>query len=95
MTCEVAVLNKYAVVTAVDSAVTTTNGQGEPRYSKGGNKIFQLSHTEPVGVMIFGTASVCGMPWEVVIKAYRAAPLETNKFDSVQEYAEDFFSFLQ
>ncbi|WP_176016518.1 hypothetical protein [Burkholderia sp. BCC0398] len=95
MTCEVAVLNKYAVVIAADSAVTTTNGQGEPRYSKGGNKIFQLSHTEPVGVMIFGTASVCGMPWEVVIKAYRADHLQTNKFDSVQEYAENFFSFLQ
>jgi hypothetical protein len=45
--------------------------------------------------MIFGADSVCGMPWEIVIKAYRAGHLETNKLDSVQEYAEDFFSFLR
>ena len=94
MTCEVAVLNKYAVVLAADSAVTTTNGEGERRYSKGGNKIFQLSHTEPVGTMIFASAAICGMPWEVVIKAYRAEHLQSNKFDSVEEYAENFFSFL-
>ncbi|NKA07222.1 hypothetical protein GO298_02835 [Ralstonia solanacearum] len=95
MTCEVAVLNKYAVVIAADSAVTTTNGYGEARYSKGGNKIFQLSHKEPVGIMIFGSAAVCGMPWEVVIKAYRGEHLQDNKFDSVTEYAENFFSFLK
>ncbi|CAJ5414335.1 class-II aminoacyl-tRNA synthetase family protein [Burkholderia pseudomallei] len=95
MTCEVAVLNKYAVVLAADSAVTTTDGNGEERYSKGGNKIFQLSHSEPVGVMIFGAASICGMPWEVVIKAYRAEHLQQNIFDSVEEYAKNFFSFLQ
>lgn len=95
MTCEVAVLNKYAVVLAADSAVTTNNGEGERRYSKGGNKIFQLSHAEPIGVMIFGSAAICGMPWEVVIKAYRAEHLQANKFDSVDEYAENFFSFLQ
>ena len=95
MTCEVAVLNKYAVVLAADSAVTTTNGDGEERYSKGGNKIFQLSHTEPIGIMIFGSAAICGMPWEVTIKAYRAEHLQQNKFDSVDEYAQDFFSYLQ
>ena len=95
MTCEVAVLNKYAVVIAADSAVTTTNGSGEARYSKGGNKIFQLSHKEPVGIMIFGSAAVCGMPWEVVIKAYRGEHLQDSKYDSVSEYADNFFAFLQ
>lgn len=95
MTCEVAVLNKYAVVLAADSAVTTTNGAGEERYSKGGNKIFQLSHSEPIGVMIFGSAAICGMPWEVAIKAYRSEHLQQNIFDSVEEYANHFFSFLQ
>ncbi|WP_027210641.1 hypothetical protein [Burkholderia sp. WSM2232] len=95
MTCEVAVLNKYAIVLAADSAVTTTNGDGERRYSKGGNKIFQLSHHEPVGVMIFGSAAICGMPWEIVIKAYREEHLQQNKFDSVEEYADNFFSFIQ
>ncbi|MGA4045447.1 hypothetical protein ACI2VF_02275 [Ralstonia nicotianae] len=95
MTCEVAVLNKFAVVIAADSAVTSTNGLGEERYSKGGNKIFQLSHKQPIGIMVFGSAGVCGMPWEVIIKAYRGEHLKDNEFDSVERYAEDFFSFLQ
>lgn len=95
MTCEVAVLNKYAAVLAADSAVTYTNGDGEARYSKGGNKIFQLSHTEPVGIMIFDAAAVCGMPWEVLIKAYRNEHLKDTQFDTVADYADNFFSFLR
>lgn len=95
MTCEVAVLNKYAAVLAADSAVTYTNGSGEARYSKGGNKIFQLSQSEPVGIMIFDAAAVCGMPWEVLIKAYRNEHLKANQFDTVADYADSFFSYLR
>lgn len=95
MTCEVAVLNKYAAVLAADSAVTYTNGDGVARYSKGGNKIFQLSHSEPVGIMIFDAAAVCGMPWEVLIKAYRNEHLKANQFDTLADYADNFFAFLK
>ncbi|AXV82156.1 hypothetical protein CJO77_11790 [Ralstonia solanacearum] len=35
------------------------------------------------------------MPWEVIIKAYRSEHLAKNKFDSVSEYAENFFTFLK
>lgn len=94
MTCEVAVMNKYAVVIAADSAVTTSSGDGNERYSKGGNKIFQLSRFEPVGVMIYGSATLDGVPWEIIIKNFRDK-LGTVKHGSLQGYAEAFFEFLQ
>jgi hypothetical protein len=94
MTCEVAVLNKYAVVIAADSAVTTTDSNGSERYSKGGNKIFQLSNEHPVGVMIFGSAMLDGMPWEVIIKAYRAAAAGTS-YATLSEYSAAFFTFVK
>lgn len=94
MTCEVSVMNKYAVVIAADSAVTTTSGNGSERYSKGGNKIFQLSRFEPVGVMIYGTATLDGVPWEIIIKNFRDK-LGSTKHGSLHGYAAAFFEFVQ
>jgi len=94
MTCEVAVMNKYAVVIAADSAVTTASGNGNQRYSKGGNKIFQLSRLEPVGVMIYGSATLDGVPWEIIIKNFRDK-LGSTKHGSLQGYATAFFEFVQ
>jgi hypothetical protein len=94
MTCEVAVLNKYAAVMAADSAVTYTNGLGEERYTKGGNKIFQMSHHAPIGVMIYDSGSFLGVPWEIVIKDYRAR-LGKKTFGTVSEYAADFLGYIQ
>ncbi|WP_175924448.1 hypothetical protein [Burkholderia latens] len=94
MTCEVAVLNQYAAVIAADSAVTYTNGAtAEVRYSKGGNKIFQLSHHQPVGIMIYDSGSLLGVPWEIIIKEYRK-DLGTASFDTIEEYADHFVSFI-
>jgi len=94
MTCEVAVLNKYAVVIAADSAVTYSNGSGEKRYSKGGNKIFQLSHHQPIGVMIYDSGSILGVPWELVIKEFRHNLAEAA-FDTVAGYARSFVDYLK
>lgn len=94
MTCEVAVLNQYAAVIAADSAVTYTNGAtAEVRYSKGGNKIFQLSHHHPIGIMIYDSGSLLSVPWEIIIKEYRN-DLGTASFDTIEEYADHFVSFL-
>jgi len=94
MTCEVAVLNKYAVVIAADSAVTYTNGAGEPRYSKGGNKIFQLSHHDPIGLMIYDSGQFLGVPWEIVIKDFRDE-LGRASFDTVEGYATHFLDYIR
>ena len=43
--------------------------------------------------MIFGNASLLGLPWETIIKVYRDQ-LAEKRFDTAQEYAEDFLGFL-
>lgn len=81
---------------AADSASTVTrwvDGALETRYFKGANKIFQLSHHRPVGVMIFNAADLLNVPWEILLKTFRDE-LADKSFNSLEGYAEEFFTFL-
>jgi ATP-dependent protease HslVU (ClpYQ) peptidase subunit len=69
MTAEVAVLNTTGVALAADSAVTI--GEDATKIYTSAEKLFQLSNSAPVGAMIYGSASLVGLPWETTIKAYR------------------------
>ncbi|WP_294608267.1 hypothetical protein [uncultured Roseovarius sp.] len=85
-----------SVVLAADSASTISyydNGKLQQRYFKGANKVFQLSNAHPVGLMIYGNAEIMGVPWELVIKAFRKH-LDNSSFDSVEGYAKAFQQFL-
>jgi hypothetical protein len=88
-------MNRLAIVLAADSASTVTQwtekGSGE-RYFKGSNKIFQLSDHHPVGLMIFASSDILRVPWEIVVKAFRNE-LGKKSFNSLLEYAAEFFSF--
>jgi len=89
-------MNRLAVVLAADSATTVSHwsgGKRDERYFKGANKIFQLSDREPVGLMIFDSADLLRVPWELVIKAFRRQ-LGPKSFNTVDEYAKEFFSYL-
>jgi hypothetical protein len=97
MTAEVCIMNRLAVVLAADSAATVTQWTGEKvesRYFKGSNKIFQLSDHHPVGLMIFDSADMMRVPWEIVVKTFRSN-LEKKSFNTVKEYAAEFFAFLE
>jgi hypothetical protein len=90
-------MNRLAIVMAADSASTVTHYTdhgSEERYFKGANKIFQLSDHHPVGLMIFDSADILRVPWEIVVKAFRAN-LSKKSFNTLQEYAAEFFSFLE
>lgn len=93
MTAEIAVFNKSAVALAADSAVTISGGGNQKIYN-GAEKLFALTKHHPVGVMVYGSGDLCSAPWELVIKAYRKK-LGTNHFPHLEDYATDFFSFLQ
>lgn len=96
MTSEVCLMNRLAAVLAADSATTVTRwveGHREERYFKGANKIFQLSNYNPLGLMIFDSADILGVPWELVAKEFRST-LGSRSFNSVAGYAQEFFSFL-
>lgn len=89
-------MNRLAVVLAADSATTVSRwveGKKEERYFKGANKVFQLSTMHPVGLMIFDSADVLNVPWEVIIKSFRAY-LEKKSFNTVEEYAKELLSYL-
>ncbi|MGK2742261.1 hypothetical protein ACSHT0_15355 [Tepidicaulis sp. LMO-SS28] len=96
MTSEICVMNRLAVVLAADSATTVshpTDRGTEQRYFKGANKIFQLSHHHPVGLMIYDSANILSVPWEIVVKEFRNE-LGDKSFNSLTDYADEFFSFL-
>jgi len=92
MTAEIAVLNRNAVALAADSAVTLQLPEGPKIYHA--NKLFTLSKYRPVGIMIYGAADFMGVPWDTIIKRYRAY-LGTRGFRRVQDYAADFLSFVE
>ncbi|WP_441252532.1 hypothetical protein AB8A28_19730 [Tardiphaga sp. 71_E8_N1_1] len=97
MTSEICVMNRHALVLAADSAATVSsweNGRKEERYFKGSNKIFQISSTEPVGAMIYDSADLQRVPWEIIVKTFRKN-LGASQFSTVGEYALNFFRFIE
>src|SRR5579863_9743796 len=93
MTAEIAILNKNAVALAADSAVTLRNPDNQKVYNTA-NKLFMLSKYHPVGIMVYGPAELMGVPWETVIKMFRAE-LRTTNFDRLIQFAEHFIRFLE
>jgi len=93
MTAEIAILNRNAVAMAADSAVTLQLSGGQKIYNTV-NKLFALSKYRPVGIMVFGSGDFMGVPWETIIKMYRAE-LVDKKYGRLEEYASDFINFFE
>lgn len=97
MTCEIAIMNRQAIALAADSAMTVTYLEGTKRierYFKGANKIFQLSNYHPVGIMIYGSSTLHEVPWELIVKDFRNY-LRKKAFNTLEEYAAEFFAFIE
>lgn len=97
MTCEIAIMNRYVIALAADSATTVAHYVGterKERYFKGANKIFQLSNHHPVGAMIFGTATLHEVPWELIVKEFRRH-LRDKSFNDLEGYATELFDFIR
>lgn len=92
MTAEVALMNRNGVALAADSAVTI--GREARKIYTSAEKLFQLSEACPVGVMIYGSAAFLGVPWDTIIKTYRAKHGSDVK-SHVHDYASHFLSFLK
>lgn len=91
MTAEICVLNNVGVALAADSAVTI--GRNAEKIFTSAEKLFQLSVSTPIGVMVYGNAHYLGVPWETIIKAYRKQ-LGQSSFATAREYAEDLLAYL-
>jgi hypothetical protein len=93
MTAVVGVLNKQAVAIAADSAGTIEGTNGHKIFNKA-NKVFALSKCQPVGIMLYNSASFMGTPWETIIKVYRKQ-LGDRHFPKLRNYQADFLEFLR
>ncbi|MFV8751256.1 hypothetical protein ACNOYE_11995 [Nannocystaceae bacterium ST9] len=92
MTAEVCVLNRAGVALAADSAVTISGPHGFKIYNSG-EKLFLLSEQDPVAVMINGNGNYVGVPWELVIKVFRAERRQRH-LPTIEDYATEFLKFL-
>ena len=90
MTAEVVVMNRTAVAVAADSTVTI--GGGSKTYNTA-NKVFTLSKTRPVGAMVYGSADLSQVPWETVIKVFRADRRDAD-FPTLDEWADSFLKYV-
>lgn len=92
MTAQIAVMNRVGLALASDSAVTVDVGESRKIFTSA-NKLFRLSKTRPVGIMIYGNAELLQVPWESIVKSYREV-LGDNSFPTVSGYADDFLKFI-
>jgi len=92
MTAQVMVMNSSGIAIASDSAVTGMMS-GQPKIFTSADKLFALSNKAPIGILIYNSASITGVPWETVIKVYRSELGDTS-FGTVVEYGENFLEWL-
>ncbi len=93
MTAEIAVMNTEAVALAADSAVTMRTRAG-PKIYQSANKIFRLSRSAPIALMVYDSANFLHVPWETIAKSYRAARGEET-FGKLTDHAQDFLRFMK
>lgn len=90
MTAEVVILNKSGIALAADSAVSI----GTKKVYNSANKLFSLSRTQPVGIMIYGNAEFMSVPWEALIKSFRKTVLKDDVYPRLENYVQKFIEFL-
>lgn len=90
MTAEIGILNKHGVVLAADSAVTIGGG----KVYNTARKLFTLGTAHSIGIMVYGNASLMGVPWEVLIKRF-TKQISMTPLNSTELYVENFFEYLK
>jgi len=91
MTAEIALLNRRALAFAADSAVTITGGANDKIFNTA-EKIFEISRAVPMGLMIYNSSSLVGVPLDVLARKFRAE--HDRKFTSCKDACEAFLKFL-
>ena len=90
MTSEIGIMNQRGIALAADSAVTI----GNAKVYNNAIKLFTLDSQHNIGIMIYGNANINGVPWEVVIKAYREE-IKDEVEDHLEDYKKSFINFIQ
>jgi 3-methyladenine DNA glycosylase AlkC len=91
MTAEIAILNKSAIALATDSVVTISSGDHHDKTYDTADKLFELSCSEPIGIMVYNGMTFMDMPLPPLIKEFRE---NTDSFSCVEDAAKAFLKFL-
>ncbi|ASK89634.1 hypothetical protein [Sphingorhabdus sp. SMR4y] len=92
MTAEIAILNRTAVALAADSIVTIS-GPGSSKTYDSAEKIFELSHYQPIGLMIYNNAEFMNAPLEIIARRFRET-LTSGQFAALVQVWPVFETFL-
>ena len=93
MTAEIALLNKMAVPLAADSAVTIGSGTATKVYNSA-DKIFEATNYDPIGIMVYNSPELNGVPVESIVKMHRDRVCNQH-FPNVFEFATAFLNYLE
>jgi hypothetical protein len=93
VTAEIAILNRTAVALAADSVVTLSSLRGRKTYDSA-EKIFELSRSQPIGLMIYNNAQHLNAPLEVVVRNFRSSLSTTTQFDRLEAVWPAFSEYL-
>lgn len=91
MTAEIAILNKSAVALATDSAVTISSGTSNDKVFDSADKLFELSCSQPIGVMIYNGMHFAGIPLPDLIKDFRA---QARRYSKISDCVNDLLRFF-
>lgn len=92
MTAEIAILNRRAAALSADSAVTITQ---TGKIYNSADKIFELTTSDPIGLMVYNSLDYMGIPLDVIIKTFRESPRCAPHFHNIFDAASAFFDFLR
>lgn len=92
MTAQIGVINRLGIVLASDSAVTVADGHGRKIYNSV-NKIFSLTKSKSIAIMIYGGATFSGLPWETIISVFKEQ--SEDRYESVEICVEEFMKWLE
>ncbi len=93
MTALVAVMNKQAVALAADSAGTVPIPGKEQHKIYAMNKVFALSKSKPVGMMVCGDSQFLGLPWESIVKQFRRSEAKRS-LATIPDWRDSFLAYL-
>jgi len=92
MTSEILILNKDCVAMAADSAATLSGPY--PKIFET-NKVFALSKEYPIGIMIYQSPLITGVPVETLVKEFRSYILaDCDELYTVEDYGKKFLEFI-
>jgi hypothetical protein len=92
MTAEIVILNRNGVALATDSAVTFSNG----KIHNTSKKLFRLSPSHKIGVMVFNRATLMLIPWEIIIRDFGDSIEKSEiKYLHLEDIANSFTTWLE